>query len=113
MASVDELRVYYSKEEMINGMSKFVGNPEAYLRWGRGVVTIDGWYTIQFMTQNHSLGNDWIKGVPMRIAGLQLRRVWCDVRVPMEVIRYCMARMRHPTLDVDNHIKVFHGIIRE
>ncbi|ANA49206.1 hypothetical protein PMW_81 [Pseudomonas phage phiPMW] len=113
MASVSELRVFYNLEEMKAGMRQFTDDPDALIKWGRGEVVLSDDYVILFMRQDGRLGDDWIKGVPMSIAGLCLCRVWCDVRVPFEVTRYCMARMLHHKFPVDNHIKVFYKEIRE
>lgn len=108
-----ELMVYYSGEEMVAGMTQFVNNPNDYIRWGRAEIPLPCGETIMFMYQDGSYGEDWVRGVPMSISGLHMTRVWCDVRVPMEVIRYCMSRLRHPEKPVDNHIKVFHRTIWE
>lgn len=107
-----ELRVYYTKEEMIEGMKHFVDNPKDYIRWGIGEIEHKG-DKILFMVQDESYEDDWVRGVPMSIAGLELYRVWCDVRVQKEVIQYCMSRTRHATKPVDNHIKVFYKTIWE
>lgn len=108
-----ELRVYYSGEEMVAGMTQFVNNPNDYIRWGRAEIPLPCGEIIMFMYQDESYGEDWVRGVPMTVMGLHLTRVWCDVRVPKEVIQYCMARLRHPEKPVDNHIKVFYKTIWE
>lgn len=110
-----ELRVYYTREDMRDGMTQFVNNPDDHIKWGRAEIHPP--YAedhIMFMWQGDTPeGGDWVRGVPMSISGLHMTRVWCDVRVPKEVIQYCMARLRHPDKPVDNHIKVFYKTIWE
>lgn len=85
-----EIRVFYEESEMHDDFNKFINeNAISVNEFETSAKTSTGWEVRWYVCNDD-------KPIRQRIAGLQINRIRCDVRVPVAEKMYMMTRIRNP-----------------